>query len=360
MARLINNDVTRRVLETEDAVDVVEDAFTQLANNKATFQPRTDIVSPVTESGDEYEWDDDPEWYTWGSLLGAISDPPRLALRFKSDILSWETVDDTVVESKHNVEPGTFMGFILLIDSSTGELIGLLNDGELQHVRVGATAGVAADHLAREDAETVGVLGSGGMARTYLEAFDAVRNIEYVTVYSPTTENREAYAREMSERLSIDVEAVDAPEDAVTDVDIAAACTDTRSPVYFEDWLSPGTLVLNTVPTELSDETYEVADRVVTTDNRPFQRYVIGDGEDDERYTQRHPEWFEQRDYETLGDVLTGEGAGRQDSDETVVYDNISAGIQFAAVSNLVYERAKDRELGVEIPLSWFQQDIRN
>lgn len=360
MARLINNDVTRRVLETADAVEVVEDAVTQLANDEATFQPRTDIVSPVTESGGDYEWDDEPEWYTWGSLLGAISDPPRLAFRFKSDVLSWETVDETLVESKYNVEPGTFMGFVLLIDSSTGELIGLLNDGELQHVRVGATAGVAADHLAREDAERVGILGSGGMARTYLEAFETVRDIEYVTVYSPTTENREAYAAEMSDRLGVDVEAVDNPEDAVADVDIAAACTDTRSPVYFEDWLSSGVFVTNTVPTELSDETYETADRVVTTDNRPFQRYVIGDETDDQRYTQRHPEWFEQRDYQTLGDVLTDDCQGRRHEAETIVYDNISAGIQFAAVGNLVYERAKERDLGTEIPLSWFQQDIRN
>jgi ornithine cyclodeaminase/alanine dehydrogenase-like protein (mu-crystallin family) len=360
MALLIDNDATRRVLKTPDAVEVMEDALTQLANNEATFQPRTDIVSPVTESSEEYEWDDNPEWYTWGSLLGAISDPPRLALRFKSDILSWETVDDTTVESKYNVDPGTFMGFILLFDSSTGELIGLLNDGELQHVRVGATAGVAAKHLAREDASTVGMLGSGGMARTYLEAFAAVRDIEHVTVYSPTIENREAYAREMRDDLGIEVEAVDSAEAAVTDVDIAAACTDTRSPVYFEEWLSPGTFVTNTVPTELSNETYEAADRVITTDNRPFQRYVIGDEEDDRRYKQRHPEWFEQRNHEPIGDVLTGDGAARQDPEETIVYDNISAGIQFAAVGNLVYERARERDLGVEIPLSWFQQDIRN
>lgn len=360
MARLIDNDVTRRVLETADAVDVVEDAFRQLADDEATFQPRTDVVSPVTESGEEYEWDDDPEWYTWGSLLGAISDPPRLALRFKSDVLSWETVDGTVVESKHNVEPGTFMGFVLLIDTSTGELIGLLNDGELQHVRVGATAGVAADYLAREDAETVGMLGSGGMARTYLEAFDAVRDLEYATVYSPTAEHRRAYAREMSDRLGIDVVAVDAPDAAMADVDIAATCTDTRSPVYDADWLSPGTFVTNTVPTELGDETYEAADRVLTTDNRPFQRYVIGDDEDDQRYTRRHPEWFEQREYGTLSDVLAGDDAGRTDDGETIVYDNISAGIQFAAVGNLVYERATERDLGTEVPLSWFQQDIRN
>lgn len=360
MVLLINNDITSRVLETSTAIEVLEDAFTQYANNKATFQPRTDIVSPVTESGDEYEWDDDPEWYTWGSLLGAITDPPRLALRFKSDILSWETVDNTVVESKYNVEPGMFMGFVLLVDSSTGELIGLLNDGELQHVRVGATAGVAADHLARQDAETVGMLGSGGMARTYLEAFAAVRDIKHVTVYSPTPGHREAYANKMSEQLDINVKAVDNPEDAVADVDIAAACTDTRSPVFFEEWLSRGTFVTNTVPTELSVDTYESADRIVTTDDRPFQRYVIGGAEDDQRYKGRNSGWFEHRDYETLGDVLTSGTPGRQDVEETILYDNISAGIQFAAVGNLVYEQAKQRGLGVKVPLSWFQQDVRN
>jgi alanine dehydrogenase len=360
MTLLINNDVTERVLSTADAVEEIEAAFRQLADGDATFQPRTDIVSPVTEDSNEYQWDDNPEWYTWGSLLGAISDPPRLALRFKSDILSWERTDDTIVESKYNVEPGTFMGFMLLIDTSTGELIGLLNDGNLQHVRVGATAGVAAKYLARENATTVGMLGSGGMARTYLEAFDTVRDIEYVTVYSPTPDHRRAYAEEMERTLDLDVEAVDTPEKAVTDVDIAAACTDTRSPVYVEDWLSPGTFVTNTVPTEFGDGVYEAADRVVTTDNRPFERFVIGDEEDDQRYTERHPDWFEQREFETLRAVLTDDNTGRQTREETIVYDNISAGIQFAAVGTLVHERAKERDLGVEIPLSWFQQDIRN
>lgn len=360
MALLIDNDVTRRVLRTADAVEVLEDAFADLATGDAVFQPRTDLVSPVTDSGDDYGWDEEPEWYTWGSHLGATRDPPRLALRFKSDILSLETDGDTVLRRKYNVEPGTYMGFVMLFDSSTGALLALLNDGELQHVRVGATAGVACDRLARPDAETVGILGSGGMARTYLEAFDAVRDLTRATVYSPTTEHREAYAAEMSDELGFAVEAVETPAAAMTGVDIAAACTDARTPVYEAEWLSPGAFVTNTMPTELTDEAYAAADRVVTTDNRPFQRYVIGDDEDDRRYTERAPEWFEKRDYETLGDVLTGESAGRRTDDEVIVYDNAPAGIQFAVVGNLVYERARERGLGVEIPLSWFQQDVRN
>ena len=226
MAVLIDNDVTQRVLEMTDAVEVIEDAFAQLGRNDATFYPRTDVVSPTAVDGD---------FFVWGSLLGAIRDPPRLAFRFKSDVLTWEEHDGNVTEEKFNVEPGTFMGFLLLFDTSTGELLGLLNDGALQHVRVGATAGVGCDHLAREDAHRVGVLGSGGMAESYLRAFDFVRDLTEVKVYSPTRSNRERYAEAMSAELGLDVTPVESAEAAVTDVDIAACCTDASQPVFREE-----------------------------------------------------------------------------------------------------------------------------
>lgn len=76
MALLIDNDVTRRVLETADAVEVLEDAFTQLAKDEAGFQPRTDLVSPITGSGDDYDWDGEPECYTGGSMLGPSATRP--------------------------------------------------------------------------------------------------------------------------------------------------------------------------------------------------------------------------------------------------------------------------------------------
>ncbi|MFB6359284.1 MAG: hypothetical protein ABEJ96_09900, partial [Thiohalorhabdaceae bacterium] len=60
--------------------------------------------------------------------------------------------------------------------------------------------------------------------------------------------------------------------------------------------------------------------------------------------------------FPTLGDLLTGRAAGRRHDSEVVYFDNRAAGIQFAAVGDLVYERARERDLGVEIPLSWFQQ----
>lgn len=359
MALLIDNNVTRQVLDTAEAVEVMDDAFSQLAGRGATFQPLTNFVAPITEDG-TYGWDDEPEFYNWGSHLGMIQDPPRLALRFKSDIRYRETNDGTELSKKYNVEPGTYMGFILLFDTSTGALIGLLNDGELQHVRVGASAGVACDHLAREDASTAGILGSGGMARTYLESFAAVRDLERVEVYSPTRAHREEFAETMSEELDLVVRAVDDAETAMTDVDIAATCTDARTPVYFEEWLSPGTFVTNAASTELTDGVYESVDRIVTNHNHPSYYHILGSESDEQSFHDFFPGRTESTDYELLADAVTEDGTARRNDEECILYDNMHIGIQFAAVGNLVYERAREQGLGMEIPLAWFQQTVRN
>ncbi len=157
MALLINNDVSARVLRMEDALPAMESAFRQLALGYA-FQPRTDFWSWLPVNGD---------FYRWGSLLGMISDPPTASSWFKSDILTWNRSAMSQTRSWHNVQPGMYCGFLLLLDTSNGDLIALMNDGVLQHVRVGATAGLGAKYLARPDSEVLGVLGSGGMARSY-------------------------------------------------------------------------------------------------------------------------------------------------------------------------------------------------
>ena len=352
MAILIDNDVTQRVLEMDEAVAAVEDAFGQLGRSDAAFYPRTDVVSPTAEQGD---------YYVWGSLLGAIRDPPRLAFRFKSDQLLYEDHGDHVTEEKFNTEPGTFMGFILLFDTSDGALLGLMNDGALQHVRVGATAGLGCKYLAREDASRVGILGSGGMAETYLEAFATVRDVTDVTVYSPTEANRRAYAERMSERLGVDVTAVDTAEAAMTDVDIAATCTDASQPVYEADWLEDGLFLCDVRSIEVGEEAVEAADRTVGTATDGYMDRVIGTEADRERYrSHRGESGFQRHDYTTIDEVVNDPGLGRRSDDETIYYHNRSAGIQFACVGNLVYEAAREAGLGTEIPIEWFQQDIRN
>lgn len=353
MVLLISNDVTERVLSMRDALAAVEDAFTQLGRGDAIFQPRTDLVLPTATRG---------EFYVWGSLIGAITDPPRLAFRFKSDIVNYKERDGDVTVEWFNVEPGTFMGFVFLFDTVTGELLAMMNDGELQHVRVAATAGVACKYLSQEGASVVGLLGSGGMARAYAKAFAAVRDVDQIRVFSPTQANREAFAAEMSEQLGIDVTPVGSGEAAVRGADIVASCTDARTPALFGEWLEDGMFVTNVSHAEINDDVYSTADRVFTTGNDPVLDYVVesADVTRESYRARRGHRNFERSVYPTLAAVLAGDHPPRESASETIFYHNMSAGIQFAAVGNLVYEGAADRSLGTTIPLDWFQQDVRN
>lgn len=358
MPLLINNDVQNRVLEISDALEVIEDAFAQLGEGDAAFQPRrNEILSPTAE---EEHFDD--TYFQWAALRGALTDPPRFAYRFRSDIAYHQEYEGAVTGEKYNGEPGKYMGFVLLVDTTNGELLGLLNDGVLQHVRVGATAGIAAKHLAREDATTVGMLGSGGMARTYAEAFAEVRDLEEITVYSPTKENREAYAGEMSETLGIPVRAVDSGEEAVAGAEIVSACTDSNVPVYDTDWLEDGVFLTNVLPNEISDETRDAVDDIyITTNHGAYTPQVVGDESLRETYYDKlGREEYEDYDYPQLSEVLAGTADARTSEDQTIHYYNRSCGVQFPAISSLIYDEAEERGLGTELPLEWFQQTIRD
>lgn len=356
MALLIDNDVTARVLEMGEVLEAIEDAYRQLGEGDAVFQPRTDIFSPEVATG---------EFYWWASLIGAMREPPRLALRWRSDIQARREYDDgTVGMDRYNVEPGTFMGFVLLFDTSTGELIALMNDGVLQHARVGASAGIACRYLSREDSTEVGMIGSGGMARSYLEAFHHVRDLSRVKVYSPTPSHRHEYAEEMSERLGIEVTPVESPEKAVQGTDIVATATDARTPVYDHELLEPGQFLVDCKSCEMDEETFDTVDRVFTGDRRPNSEYVIGTSAEKANRPDK-TDAIQRREYRassfpTIDELIVGESPGRLHGDETIFYRNRSAGLQFAAIGNLLYEEAVDRRLGTEIPLGWFQQNIRD
>src|SRR4029453_16091295 len=97
---------------------------------------------------------------------------------------------------KYCVEPGTYCGLIMLFSTRNGEPLAIINDGHLQHMRVGGGAGLGAKYLARPDAHGVGMIGAGGVARTSLEAMPCPGDTRTVRVYSPNRAHREAYAEE--------------------------------------------------------------------------------------------------------------------------------------------------------------------
>ena len=370
----LNNDDIRSVLRMADCIRVQEQAFLGLDDGRSMHRPRIDMYVPC-EREDGY--------WRWGTMEGATSVPgPYFAIRMKSDVITWseDTRSGHSREDKYCVEPGTYCGLIMLFSSRNGEPLAMLNDGYLQHMRVGAGAGIGVKYLARQDAVSVGILGSGGMARTYLEAFCQVRAIREVKVYSPNRVNRDRFAAEMSGRFRIPVSAVDSPEQAVADVDILASCTSSMEPTIRPEWLQPGMHVTNLGPFELSEQIFSQADIVVrqgiggaevaNADAGPRVRsgighsplaYIAGTAREMERLPSPRPQTLFRRDFPDFNDVASRRIPGRTSLGQITLYINAgNQGLQFAAVGGLVYEAALAGKLGRTIPTEWLLQNIRD
>ena len=241
---LIDNATQSELLSMSECIDALERAFGAIDSGQAIYRPKTDVNVPNSKTN---------EYYRFGSMEGWFDG--IFAIRFMSEVIVFDRrADGTWREGQYSVEPGRNCAVVLLFSSENGEPLAMLNDNWIQHMRVGGTAGLGTRLLARTDAETVCMIGSGGMAQTFLEGLCVVCPIKRVRVYSPTRGNRETYAARMSERLGIAVEAVDDARTAMAGADIVATCTNSGTPVIEADWLEPGMHVVSVGTNEVPHE----------------------------------------------------------------------------------------------------------
>src|SRR5918998_5022953 len=195
MTLILNNDDVKSVLTMEVTMNALEQAYTELTRQEAVCRPRIDIQIPTKDPNKIYQW---------GTMEGG-SMSGYFAIRMKSDVIYEQEYQGAITQEKYCVRPGRFCGLILLNDIHSGEPLALINDGYLQHMRVGADSGIGVKYMAREDAEVVGMIGSGGLARTHADAFLRARKIKKIQVYSPTQAHREEYVKEVSEKYGLEV-----------------------------------------------------------------------------------------------------------------------------------------------------------
>ena len=369
---LIDNETVASVLTTTDCIDAQERAFAGTLTGASVGRPRLDTFVPC----------DEPDgYYRFGSVEGAADGVH--AVRLKSDIMTWpRDADGTWSERKHCVRPGTYCGLVLLFSTANGEPLAILNDGHLQHMRVGAAAGVGARLLARPDSTRVGLIGTGGMARTVLEALHAVRPVRTVRVWSRTAANRDRFSADMSARLGIDVQPAASGEDAAGGADILATATDSMLPVVEPAWIEPGMHVVAVGPLDLHPGCEDRIDLVVRQGEEAFDMPESGQFRRDLGHSRsafvggspaeqaRLPpvkrkggatSGGSKRRWPFYAEVLAGHAPGRTGPGQVTQYRPVGNwGLQFAACGALAYREAKARGLGRTLPTEWFLQTIKN
>jgi ornithine cyclodeaminase/alanine dehydrogenase-like protein (mu-crystallin family) len=225
--------------------------------------------------------------------------------------------------------------------------------------------------MARSGSSVLGIFGSGGMASTHAWAIANVRPIKRIKVYSPNVDHREAFARRLSQDMSIEVVAVNEPQEVVAGSDIVAACTNSTMPVLRGEWLESGMHLLAVSAAELDDDVLRRCDRYVYSrppytdhqvavpadqmpDSVPMKAYLS------DRWIERERRLLPGEKIEFLSDVLLGKAPGRRAEKEITCFASHGIPIQFAATAYRVHQLARERGLGRELPLAWFLQDIRH
>lgn len=235
-------------------------------------------------------------------------------------------------------------GLIVLNDVETGIPICVMDATWITAQRTGAATAVAAKYLARPDAGIMGILGCGVQGYSNLEALYCQFTITRVQAYDLDPEKSQAYKERVEASLWIPVEIVTSPEQAVRGADLvvtAGPILKHPTPVIEDDWFAPGAFAS---PVDYDSywkpEVFARADKVFTDDIAQLEyNRAVG-------YFQHFPtKLFD------LGDLVAGKVPGRETAAERIFAVNLGLALDDMATAPLVYRRALELGVGIELDL---------
>jgi ornithine cyclodeaminase/alanine dehydrogenase-like protein (mu-crystallin family) len=277
---------------------------------------------------------------------GAVENVPRRRLELEDGAFAVMSAVDRELGyagvKAYTAVPGRAVFAVSLFDARTGELVAVLEADALGQRRTGAASGVAAKHLARSDARTLGVIGCGWQAEAQVDAIRAaVPSIERVVAYCRTEEKLRRFCGK------VDAEAGESHRDAA-EQDVVVTVTTSRDPVLRGEWLRAGALVCAVGANrpdrrELDNVVLERAS-FVCCDSKENARLESGDLI--EPVAGGALDWLEVHE---LQEVVAGELRGRQSDDDIVVFKSNGLAAWDVAVAAEVVARARERGGGVEV-----------
>jgi alanine dehydrogenase len=239
---------------------------------------------------------------------------------------------------------------VYAFSAERGNLEVVVEANYLGMMRTGAAGGVAAKWLARKDAKTVGVFGSGWQAQSQIQALAAVRKIERVKVWSRTAEKLAKFCDTMCARHSIDVVPAASPEDAVRGSDIIVTITTSATPVFDGEWVGAGTHINaagsnSLLRREIDETTVRKADPVVV-DSRASAIKEAGDLLPALEKGRLHVGALTE-----LGEVIAGMRPGRTTPEQVTLFESQGMAMQDLIIAAELAKLARAQGLGTEVDL---------
>jgi alanine dehydrogenase len=235
---------------------------------------------------------------------------------------------------------------ICLFDWKDMGMVAIISDYHLHAIRTAAPYGVAAKHLAKPDAATLGIIGSGRYARGMASAVCAVRPIRKIKVYSRDPNNVRKFVEMMQPALGVEVTPAASGREAIRNADVMITASSGNVIVFEGSWLEPGALYMSLAPGECDEETV-LRSRVFLSGSEQ----VLGDDPPRKPFnTLLASGKFKPSDVVAeFCDVVSGKKMGRRSADDILFYESPGMGILDAGIGHWVYHRALQKKLGTEL-----------
>jgi len=323
---ILNQTRVRELLPMRDCMEVVGRALSGLARGEGVQPLRAGFVRP-----------DRRGVLAW--MPGSLAAEQAFGIKVLS-----------VVDDPGELGVELHQGAVMIFDPATGSPLALCEAGAITAMRTAAVSALATDKLARRDATTLAILGAGTQARSHIEAMLAVRPIERIWMWSRTPVTSERVAAENSEIHGVPIEVAADAASAVADVDVVCTTTSARDPVLFAEMLEPGmhiNAVGASIPSWREIEPGVVPMVSLFTDRRESLRNEAGE------YIEAIETGLVQPGLVVpeLGEVLIGDHPGRTSETDITLFRSLGLAVEDIASAQLVYERAVERKIGIEVDM---------
>lgn len=323
--RVISRKEVEQLLPMADCIDVMAEAMRSVSGGAVSMPPRlfTPLVAGSGSLGLMPASALDPPFYG-AKVIGLQPDNPSKGLPF-------------------------VQGFVSLFDHDTGKPLAIIEGSSITAIRTAAASGLATRELARRDARTHGVFGTGVQAVTHLDAIACVRGIDKVVVWGRDPAKARRFAEQQSQRTGLDVVATDDPA-AAARCDIVSTVTAATTPVLEGDRLQPGchvNLVGVHTPGAREADTRSIERARVFVDLRESAMneagdllIPIGEGAVDESHILGE-----------IGQVVAGTVPGRTGDADITLYKSLGIAAQDLFAAARIYARALESGAGLEVDL---------
>ncbi|WP_455920596.1 cyclodeaminase [Priestia megaterium] len=305
-----------------EAINIVEEGFTKLANNQVEMPPimRIDLHDQNGEVDVKTAY---------------VKEKDMFAIKISSGFFN-----------NYQLGLPSGNGMMILMSTQTGvpQAI-LLDNGYLTEVRTAAAGAIASKYLSKEHVTTVGVIGAGSQARFQVRALKLVRDFSKVLVYARSTDRAKKYAQDMSLELGIEVKVVDSAEAVVRNSDTVITTTPATEPIIKAEWLHPG-LHITAMGSdaehkqELEAKVLARADKLVCDKKDQCARL----GELHHALNQRIV--TDNTPIIELGQLTSKEVRGRENDEQITVCDLTGTGVQDTAIALFAYNEMVKRNAG--------------